>query len=100
MDVEMSVIQTQGDTITRSIAVSTDSDGTIRIASDASFPKASWRELKEARIMLRHFVTSTGQGIVIEHAGHELVKLSPNSSRSPQWSIQWLTIIRGWIFGS
>lgn len=100
VDVEMTVTQTRRDTAGQSFAISTESDGTVRIASHASFPKASWRELREARMMLRHFVSSTGQSIVIEHSGQELAKLSPSSLRSPKWSIHWPTIIRGWIFNS
>jgi len=100
VDVEMTVTQTQGDTVTQSFAISTDNDGTIKIASDANFPKASLRELREARIMLQDFVAATGQSVLVEHSGHELAKLSPSSSRSPRWSIHWLKIIRGWFLNS
>jgi hypothetical protein len=90
----------QGDTVRQAFEISTNSDGTITVASDGNLPRVNWRELHDLQLNLQELGESTGQDVVITHAGRELATLKARALRPPRWSIRWLSIFREWIYGS
>ncbi len=96
LDVELLTLQRidAGNTV-QSISVTTDADGTLRIASRGRLPRGGLRQIRQLRNGLRQIVDLTGKDVMIEHAERQLARLRYRPSRRPRWSIRWWTLLRG-----
>lgn len=83
----------QGKTV-GTVSITTQEDGSIRIASTGRMPGGSLGELRQAREGLQLFTQMTQQDTTIEHNGQQLARITAHPTKVPRWSVRWLAVLR------
>lgn len=86
-------------TCVQQVAISTDSDGTLRVSSTGQLPRIGLRQLAQARKNSRLVAETIGQNVIVEHDGERVATLRTQSTGAGKWSIRWWSVFRQWLGG-
>lgn len=94
LDANMTIDRVENGQTIGTVTISTEDDGSLKIASTGRMPSGSFQQLRQFREGLQLVAKTTQQAAIVEHNGERLASISPSASGIPKWSIRWWAALR------